>query len=161
MAFVMAIGFLIYPFKKNENWLWRSCDIILAILGVVSCIYIVRAFETLAFRQGAPNPLDIVFGLILLAVLLELGRRVVGWILPILCVLGSLYALLGSHLPGILAHRGLPMRIFINTVSLTTEGIFGTPLAVSATYVFMFVLFGAAAGAARSSSTLRGAASEK
>ena len=143
LAFVMAIGFIVYPSKKNEGPAWRFLDAALAILGAASCIYIVFAFEGLAFRQGAPNRTDIVFGIIILLTVLELGRRVVGWTLPLLCLLGCAYALFGKHLPGILAHRGLSLKMFVNTMSLTTEGIFGMPLGVSATYLFMFVLFGA------------------
>ena len=142
LAFVMSIGFFVYPFSKTENIGWKAFDVILAIVGTLSCIYIVHAFEGLILRQGAPTQNDIIVGIILFVVLLELGRRVVGWPLPLLCILGAVYALFGNHLPGILGHRGLHLRTFVNTLSLTTEGIFGTPLGVAATFVFMFVLFG-------------------
>ncbi len=146
LSFVMCIGFLVYPFRKNEGRTGKISDLVLAILGTGSCLYIVQAFDGLALRQGVPNTLDLIFGVIVLLTLLELGRRVVGWTLPLLCILGCIYALAGRYLPGFLAHRGLSMKIFINTMSLTTEGIFGMPLGVSATYVFMFVLFGAFLG---------------
>lgn len=86
----------------------------------------------------------------LLGVVLEAARRTVGWVLVIVLLVFLAYALFGNHLPGALWHRGYSLEAILEYSYLTTEGVFGAPLAVMANYVFHFVLFGsllAASGA--------------
>jgi TRAP transporter 4TM/12TM fusion protein len=87
--------------------------------------------------------LDIAFGIVLIIVLLEACRRIAGIILTVIAMLFIGYILLGPHLPGALAHRGLSLMRFIDVQVLSTQGIFGTPISASAHMVFYFVLVGA------------------
>ncbi len=125
-------------------------DIALMLLGISSALYIGlawRGIEVLGiteqtFRQGNPNNYDIFFGSVLIILVLDLARRTLGWVLPlIICVFIS-YALFGKYYPGILNHPGTNWRQFINNIYFPAEGIFGVTLWVVSTIVFHFVLFG-------------------
>jgi TRAP transporter 4TM/12TM fusion protein len=80
---------------------------------------------------------------LLIGLVFEAARRIMGPALPLICGLFLAYALLGQHLPGDLAHRGYGLDQVVNQLSFGTEGLYGTPTYVSATYIFLFILFGA------------------
>lgn len=82
-------------------------------------------------------------GFILIATLLEATRRISNPVLPCLAIIALLYCYFGRYMPQMLAHRGFSVARIVNHMYLGTEGIFGTPLEVSSTFVFMFILFGA------------------
>lgn len=116
----------------------------LLIVGVVlSSAYLVSQNEALVQRAGSPTTLDLVGGLVALGVVLELARRTTGWGLVVVALLALAYAVSGPHLPGILAHRGYGFTRLMEHLYLSTEGIWGVPLGVSADFVYLFVLFGA------------------
>jgi TRAP transporter 4TM/12TM fusion protein len=100
-------------------------------------------FQAMILRFGEPDALDLAVGTMLIVLVLDFARRSVGNILPGIAVVFLLYAGAGPYLPGMLWHRGYDVTRIIYQISLSTEGIFGTPLGVSASYVFIFVLFGA------------------
>ena len=85
----------------------------------------------------------LVMGAICVVLTLELARRATGWGLVAVCGLALLYAYAGPYLPGFLAHRGYDTIRLIEQLYLSTEGIWGIPLGVSANFVYLFVLFGA------------------
>ena len=125
-------------------------ELILMALGVSSALYLGFAWhgvpflgiEEQTFRMGNPNGWDIVFGLILIVLVLDIARRTLGWVLPlIICVFIS-YALLGPYFPGILQHPGVKFNTFVSSMYFPQEGIFGVTLWVVSTIVFHFVLFG-------------------
>ncbi|MFQ9867869.1 MAG: hypothetical protein ACLRWP_13425 [Bilophila wadsworthia] len=89
-----------------------------------------------------PTTRDIIFGLMLVVLLLEATRRVIGPALPIIASIFILYVITGPHLPDFLAFKGASLSRFISQMTMDTEGIYGVPLHVSATVVFLFVLFG-------------------
>ena len=117
-------------------------DWVLAIAGVVSALYVPWVFADLAFRVGAPLPIDVAMGTILIVVLLEATRRAMGWPLPVIACLFIAYAYFGQSMPGVLKHPGASWTNIVNHLYLTSQGIYGTALGVIATYVFHFVLFG-------------------
>ena len=100
-------------------------------------------FQDMILRFGEPNTTDLIAGSLLILLVLDFARRTVGLILPGIAAVFLLYAVGGPWLPGILWHRGYDLTRIIYQISLSTEGIFGIPLGVSASYVFIFVLFGA------------------
>ncbi len=125
-------------------------DVILMILGVASALYLglawrgipVLGIEEQTFRMGNPNGYDLFFGCILIVLVLDIARRTLGWILPlIICVFMS-YALFGPFFPGILQHPGVKFNTFVSSMYFPQEGIFGVTLWVVSTIVFHFVLFG-------------------
>jgi len=89
-----------------------------------------------------PGFLDLIFGAVTIFLVIESTRRIMGWALPIVALVFLLYGLVGHLLPGILAFPKIPVARIIAVNYIATDGIFGTPLGVSATFVFLFVLFG-------------------
>jgi TRAP transporter 4TM/12TM fusion protein len=116
---------------------------IFAGLLVVSCAYLALENQELVGRSGNPTTMDIVMGAIAILLVLELARRATGWGLVAVCVLAITYAFVGPYLPGFLAHRGYGATRLVEHLYLSTEGIWGIPLGVSADFVYLFVLFGA------------------
>ncbi len=143
LAFALCLIFLLYPAtKKSPKNKITILDAIFAIAGITVNMYIVVNFQALALRAGLPTTMDIVMSIIAIIVILEAARRVIGIDLPILGVIFLVYSYFGPYLPGILAHRGYSVKTISTYMFLTLEGIYSTPLAVAATYVFLFVLFG-------------------
>ncbi|WP_457562451.1 TRAP transporter permease [Caminibacter pacificus] len=144
LAFAMVLAFLIYPiakkpkFLKNIQW-W---DWILAIIGGLGAAYIAIDYVGLSNRPGDYLTRDIVIGVIFIIILLEAGRRVIGMALSIVAIVFLLYDKFGQYLPEIISHKGASIEKIVAQMYLTTEGIYGVPLGVSAGFVFLFVLFG-------------------
>src|SRR6185436_18751269 len=90
-----------------------------------------------------PRPTDVLVAILFAALLLEAARRHAGGALVILTLVFVVYAFVGPWLPGFLAHGGVTGLKFVDLQMLTTEGVFGIPTLVSASFIFLFVLFGA------------------
>ncbi|MBT8395333.1 MAG: TRAP transporter fused permease subunit [Gemmatimonadetes bacterium] len=118
-------------------------DAFLIAAVVISAIYMVSENEALVRRSGSPTALDLAGGLLTLLVVLELARRTTGWGLVVVAFAALAYAAAGPYLPGFLAHRGYGFTRLMEHLYLSTEGIWGVPLGVSADFVYLFVLFGA------------------
>ncbi|MFQ5536625.1 MAG: TRAP transporter permease [Gemmatimonadota bacterium] len=147
LAFMGVLGFLGVGVARRKtgpellNW-------VLAFLLVAACAYLAVEHQELVQRSGSPTGLDLAAGAAAVVLVLELARRATGWGLVAVCLLALAYALAGPYLPGILAHRGYgPVRL-AEHLYLSTEGIWGVPLGVSADFVYLFVLFGAVLEAA-------------
>lgn len=143
LGFVMMLVFLIYPVtKKTRRDRLPVFDILLSALSMGVCLYIALQHVELASRINKNTLLDLWVGGILIVLLFECCRRVVG--LPIMCVAAVflLYAYFGRYMPGDLQHRGYSVKRIITQLVFTTEGIMGTPLGASSTFIFLFVLFG-------------------
>ncbi len=118
-------------------------DVALAVMAVFSCFYLVLQNEALVARAGQATPLDLVAAGAALAVVLEIARRATGPGLVAVVAIALGYALAGPWLPGALAHRGYGPSRVLEHLYLSTEGIWGIPLGVSADFVYLFILFGA------------------
>ncbi len=152
LGFALLVVYLNYPlFKETRLGLkflsvknripWY--DFIIAVVACLSAVYIAIDYVGINERYGAPITRDIVIGLILLFVLLEASRRVIGPALSIIALFFCFYAFFGPYMPDILAFKGVSLGRFMGQITMSTEGIYGIPLDVSATIVFLFVLFGA------------------
>jgi len=154
LAFAIVLVYMGYPlFKKRQlggrlafltdvkkmHWI----DFLLAGLACVASLYIILDYTGLSERQGAPITRDVVFGLILIALLLEAARRALGPALTCVAGLFIFYAFFGPYMPAVIAFKGVSLHRFISQLTISTEGIYGIPLDVSASIVFLFVLFGA------------------
>lgn len=144
LAFTLALVFLLYPAssKHSKTNGIPFYDYILGAIGVASAMYLVVFFNDLVRRAGLPTQMDLIMGFLLIATLLEATRRISNPVLPCLAVIALLYCYFGRSMPGVLGHRGFNVARIVNHMYLGTEGIFGTPLEVSSTFVFMFILFG-------------------
>ncbi len=145
LAFTLARVFLLYPAsqKRCDHHKIAWYDYVFAAFAAASALYIVFFFEDIALRAGMPSTLDLAMGFLMIAALLEATRRVSNPVLPVLAVIALLYCYFGRYMPELIQHRGFTVKRIINHMYLGTEGIFGMPLQVSSTFVFMFILFGA------------------
>ncbi|WP_156924120.1 TRAP transporter permease [Halonatronum saccharophilum] len=144
LAFVLVLIFLLYPtsekYKDSKKVFYL--DVVLAFLGFVISMYLVVNYEALVGRAGVYTTLDRTMSILAILLVLEATRRVVGWELPAISVIFLGYAYFGPHMPGMLAHRGYSLSRIGSHMYFTDQGIFGIPLGVSATFVFLFLLLG-------------------
>jgi len=144
VGFGLIIIYMLYPFNKEKVNLSLIIDSLLALLALAWVGYFTLTLETVPMRTGNPIFADIAISTIGMFVLFEATRRVLGMILPSIAITFLLYALLGHLIPGALGHRGVDYAWLITHSLLSTEGVFGVPIGVSARFVFLFVLFAAA-----------------
>jgi TRAP transporter 4TM/12TM fusion protein len=137
-----VLVFLYVPTRPGDL-VWRGIDLALAILATATYLYIFYDFRGLLMRAGSfPTQLDVFFGTSAILLTLESTRRMTGVAMPIVAITALLYGYFGGWLPGMFGHRGYGLeRIVSYTYSL--DGIFSSALQVSATYIFLFILFGA------------------
>jgi len=121
----------------------RILDIVSVIIAAVPFIYIVMVQDQLMSRGGMANTLDVIMGFMAILVVLEGTRRKVGNALPIIAIIFILYAILGPYMPNVIMHRGMDVDMLVSSVFLGEEGIFGIPIAVTADFIMIFVIFGA------------------
>ena len=121
-----------------------ALDIIAATSAVGSMLYLIVEYERLLNLWGSTylTSVDVWVGMIMIVVALEAARRQ-SIVLALLGAAGSAYMVFGASLPGVFSHAGMDLQRFVYVVSYTSEGIFGTGLKVAATYLFMFMMFGA------------------
>ena len=142
---LLAIAGLSLPFKaydgSHQHIPWR--DWVFAGLASSFSLYLLVFFDGIFIqRPGQHTPLDLMFGVIAIAMVIEATRRTMGIFLPLLAVATVMYGLFGPYLPGGLAHRGYSVSRIVAHLYKGTEGIYGIPVGVVATFVFHFVLFG-------------------
>ncbi|MDI6747103.1 MAG: TRAP transporter permease [Rhodocyclaceae bacterium] len=144
VGFLLALTFIIYPaFKRGANLSRVSpLDWLLAISAFALTSYQMIFEGELIQRAGDPTTLDLWVGTILVLMVFEAARRILGPALPLVCGAFLLYGLFGQYLPGDLAHRGYAFSQIVDQLGFGTEGIFGIPILVSATFIFLFILFG-------------------
>ena len=142
VGFALTIIFLVYPRTKKAKNI-NFIDGILACLSVLMAVYIIFNYSALInTRAGLPNLWDLVVGGIATVLCLEACRRTMGWPLVITALCFFAYVLLGNSLPGFLGHRGYDIPRVLEQM-LGETGIFGTPIYVTSTFVFMFMVLGA------------------
>ncbi len=152
LAFAMTLVFLNYPLWKKPHFGIRYLaehrripllDMLIAALAAYAALYLIINYEGITIRYGSPSVADTVVGLVLVGLLLEAARRTIGPALPVIAGGFIIYSFLGPYMPDIIAFKGTSMNRFVGQMTMSTEGIYGIPLDVSATIVFLFVLFGA------------------
>jgi len=145
LCFALTLIFLLYPaMAKSPRGRVPLIDWVFILLSVISCLYITVNWEALseAVRIAEPTLVDMALGIIATLLVLEATRRTAGMALPIVAIVFVLYGFLGPYMPGILNHPGIPLNQFIGMNYLFSEGIFGVPLGVSATFIIIFIIFG-------------------
>ena len=120
---------------------WLNWLLVALMAGV--CLYLASQSQDLVARSGNPTRMDLAAGAVAILLVLELARRTTGWGLVTVCLMALAYAFAGPYLPGFLAHRGYGVQRLVEHIFLSTEGVWGVPLGVSADFVYLFVLFGA------------------
>ena len=144
LAFMLFLGFLIYPAtKRGLSGNPTLVDFALALAGAGTAGYLAWNYLDIVMRGGFPTQTDIVMGTIFCLVVLEAARRTMGMFLVVLSAVFLGYLFLGPWMPGLLGHGGFSYQRVIRHLYMSTEGIFGVAVGVSATYVYLFILFGA------------------
>lgn len=144
LSFGLILIFLMYPtFRSWPRDKVHPLDMVLSVLGGAAPLYIVVFYEELIRRAATPTTLDMLIGAIGIFIVMEAARRAVGWPMVIVATGFIVYAFAGPYMPPILAHRGVGLDELVDHLFFTTEGIFGIPLGVSSTFIFLFILFGA------------------
>ncbi|QVQ50062.1 TRAP transporter permease [Spiractinospora alimapuensis] len=146
LLFVLVLVFLVKPAGKGA---WAKStpmgvvDFLLAGTAAVVSLYPLLNFGEIVQRMGQPTGLDLAMGVVAILVVLEACRRVIGLFMSVLVAGFLFYAWIGPLLPGDLAHRGYTYQRITYHSYLFQEGIYGVPLGVAATFIFVFLLFGA------------------
>ena len=144
VGFLLGITFILYPMFRHGSRLSKvgAGDTALALVALGLSTYQWLFEADLIQRAGDPTTTDLWVGVVMLILVFEAARRILGLALPIVCGTFLLYGLFGQYLPGDLAHRGFDFTQVVDQLSFGTEGIYGIPTMVSATYIFLFILFG-------------------
>jgi TRAP transporter 4TM/12TM fusion protein len=143
VGFLLLLVFPLIRAVKREGPLSLVFSWIAAIASAAVAVYQWVEYEPLLLRAGDPTTTDLAVGVLSLTVLFVASWRIMGWSLPVMCGAFVLYCLLGQYLPSPLNHRGYDVAQVIDHMAYGTEGIYGIPVYVSATYIFIFILFGA------------------
>ncbi|RKQ29656.1 TRAP transporter permease [Oceanobacillus halophilus] len=148
LSFILALSFLVYGFSKKNKPSTKPTiiDYFSALIVLAAGIYFTIHAERIAVRIPIMDPLsgfDILFGLVFVILTIEAARRTIG--LPIIAIvfLFFAYALWGHHLPGIWGHRQFSAVEFLDELAFSFNGLWGSPISVAASIVFMYMLFGA------------------
>jgi len=143
VAFVLFLCFLLFPAAKRFRNRIQWFDLVLSILGVAAIAYLLIDFDEFIERAVTPTRWDLFFGVTLILLVLEATRRTSGWILTAVVVAFIAYAFAGPWLPAPWTHRGYDVERLVGHMYMTLEGIFGTAIDVSATFIILFTIYGA------------------
>ena len=140
---ILVLTFLFYPPARSWKDRNLAVDIALALLAFAAFAYPFLDFEPFIYRVANPVPLDIAMGVLACLLVLEATRRSTGVALPILVLICVAYAVWGAHLPEPWGHRGYNLTRIMALEYMTLNGLFGTPVEVSSTFIILFTIFGA------------------
>ncbi len=143
VAFVLFLGFLVFPPSRASKQRIAWYDILLALLGVATIVYMLFDFEEFIYRAVTPTSWDLFFGILFIVLILEVARRATGLVMPFICILFLIYSYIGPSLPAPWTHRGYDLERIVGHMYMTLEGIFGTPIDVSSTFIILFTIYGA------------------
>ncbi|MCW5771774.1 MAG: TRAP transporter fused permease subunit [Rhodospirillaceae bacterium] len=137
LAFAVALVFLLYPLRRGDAGRLRPWDAAALVAALATCAYVLILYKSYIFERDplvdTPTLRDTAFALLCIAMVLEATRRIIGWALPLTAI---------AFLVHMALFKDIELWRFVNQMYLTTEGIFGQTLGVSASYVLIFVLFG-------------------
>jgi TRAP transporter 4TM/12TM fusion protein len=158
LAFALTLCFLIYPGRKTgSNHQIKLTDYLFIVLSIIVTFYIVIDYEGLVYRQGILATVnflglniryEMIIGVVGILLLLEATRRAIG--LPLVCIalIFLIFSIFGKQMPDLIAHAGLSITRLVGYHWLGGEAIFGIPISVSVSFIFLFVLFGSILDAA-------------
>lgn len=143
LIFACVLGFLVVPVLKGKKV--GIPGLLLSLLAFFCFGYNIYHYQEITLRQILVDPLSplaITLGGISLLLVLEITRRVIGGALPAVAALSLIYAFVGPYLPGVIAHRGFTPYDVIDYLCFGLDGVYGMPVGVSATYIFLFIILG-------------------
>jgi TRAP transporter 4TM/12TM fusion protein len=138
----LAVPWIMFAYKGGL--ISRGFGWVLGAGGIAVCIWLATSHRALDDQYGSlQGNLQIAASLLVLACVIEMARRAIGWPLPLIAVLALVYGLYGQHIPGELGHPGLPVESFLGTLVIAEGGLWGQLTGVSVSVVAVFVIFGA------------------
>jgi len=159
LAFVLTLVFLIYPLRSGgERSAPTFLDLVLVLIGAGTSLYMFFMYNEFATTGRYPDQFDLAVALAGILVLFEATRRTIGWPLILLCIAFLIYAAYGNYAPGPFQIAPFSWERIIYQMYYTETGIFGLVLGISATFIFIFILFGAFLGETKSSEFFNDAA---
>lgn len=143
LSFILPLIFLLYPAGASSPSDRPSVlDWIFAVAVACCSLYVCLFYEDIANRAGMFEDYEVYLGAAMTFFVFEAARRVLGYILPSFCLFFLFFAYFGQYMPGPFVHAGLSIPRILEELYLTTDGLFGLVTGVSATFIFMFILFG-------------------
>jgi len=143
VGFALVLGFALFPVARRFRHRLMLWDVALIAAGIYVIWYLIAGGDDLQDRYVFPEPMDVVVGWMLIALVLEVTRRSTGWIMPAVAIAFLLYAFHGNLLPAPWRHQGYDAERLIPHLTITLEGIFGTAVDVSASLIVLFTIYGA------------------
>ena len=143
VGFALVLGFALFPVTRRFRHRVMPWDWALVAAGIYCIWYLIAGGDELQDRYVFPEPMDLVVGWMLIALVLEVTRRTTGWIMSAVAIVFLLYGFFGNHLPPPWRHQGYDMDRLIPHITITLEGIFGTAVDVSASLIVLFTIYGA------------------
>lgn len=144
VTFALVLIFLYFGFdqKKRAKIAWHGY--LMAAISLGLGIYVLCTwFKKIGQIGMCPPGYELLMGTVFILFCMEAARRTLGWVFPIIALVSMIYARFGESLPGILAHKNYPFERIVGNMFITTDGVFGMLAGISATYIFLFILFGA------------------
>jgi TRAP transporter 4TM/12TM fusion protein len=141
--YVIITYVLVFMLYRSKSLLFRIVDYILILLSIISIGYWMYNFEVINYRAGAETNLDMAMAVVGVLLGIEVARRVVGIIFVIMGAIMLLYGVYGNYLPEIIAHAGDTFPALCTSIFYKSDGVFGIMANVLATYIILFVIFGA------------------
>ncbi len=137
--------FSLYPLSRKRSPKQRMSvlDGALLVVSVGICLWIFIYSTPILNRAGTFLPIDVAMGSILIVLVLEAARRTTGIAVPLIAIIFICYALFGPYLPDFICHKGYSIKRLSTYLSLSTDGVFGVPIGVSANFILLFILYGA------------------
>ena len=143
VGFLLLLGFALIGNLVAKNRITKTVFWLLGIAGFLTGIYNWIFYFDIIRRTGFLTPIDLVVGSVVVVLVFEAARRLMGWPLAVIAAIFLAYCFFGQYLPAPLVHRGYGFDQIVEHMGFGTEGIYGTPIYVSAAYIFIFVLFAA------------------
>ncbi|PWB68064.1 MAG: C4-dicarboxylate ABC transporter permease, partial [Deltaproteobacteria bacterium] len=143
VGFVLFLTFFLFPAAPRFRDRIMAVDVLLALLSVAAIVYMLVDIDEFIYRAVTPTRWDLFFGTALILLILEALRRTSGWIMLGVVASFLAYAMLGAYLPDPWSHRGYDLERLVGQMYMTLEGIFGTPIDVSSTFIILFTIYGA------------------
>ena len=143
VAFILFLGFLLFPVAKRFRH--RVCwwDWVAALTSLVIVCNMLFGGDAFLERAIDPGTWDKILGAALIVLVLEAARRTSGWIMPFICVMFLVYAVVGQYLPPPWTHYGMDLGRIVGHMYMTLEGIFGVAIDVSSSLIILFTIYGA------------------
>ncbi len=143
VAWVLFLSFLLFPVARRFRHRVMWWDWLMSFAAIAVVAYMLHGGDDFFDRNTLPDPLDVVFGLALMLLVLEAMRRANGWIMPVITLMFLAYAFAGPWLPAPWTHKGYELGRVVGHMYMTLEGIFGAAIDVSSSLIILFTIFGA------------------